>query len=50
MTNAFYPRDYIKIGRTINLPRRINELNDQMLSDHTLPIYFVEVEDDKDLE
>lgn len=28
MTNAFYPRDYIKIGRTINLPRRINELND----------------------
>lgn len=50
MTNTFYPKDYIKIGRTINLSRRINELNDQMLEDHVLPIYYVEVDDDKELE
>lgn len=50
MTNTLYPRDYIKIGRTINLPRRVNELNNQLLDSHILPIYYVEVSDDKDLE
>lgn len=47
MTNSLYPRDYIKIGRTSNLPRRVNELNNQMINNHILPIYYFEIKDNQ---